>query len=152
MATPLPAGGGGVAVMAGPVSPLDPSPSRTCLNDSALESPVLIFLLFHKAIRSELDGLHSAAVAVAVATNQESGADIKPLLERYQFLRAIYKHHCNAEDEVVFFLFFLFLGFVFLNMNFANLWIMTLWSFVVNFDWILNFRASLMLLGCFQFL
>ena len=106
MATPLPAGGGGVAVMAGPVSPLDPSPSRTCLNDSALESPVLIFLLFHKAIRSELDGLHSAAVAVA--TNQESGADIKPLLERYQFLRAIYKHHCNAEDEVVFFHFFYF--------------------------------------------
>jgi len=22
------------------------------------------------------------------------------LLERYHFLRAIYKHHCNAEDEV----------------------------------------------------
>lgn len=101
MATPFPgSGGGGVAVMAGgPVSPLDPSPSKTCFNDSALESPILIFMFFHKAIRSELDGLHRAAVDLA--TNHESGADVKPLLERYQFLRAIYKHHCNAEDEVV---------------------------------------------------
>ncbi|PON78658.1 hemerythrin-like [Parasponia andersonii] len=102
MATPFPAaaGGGGVAVMAGPVSPLDPSASNTHFNDSALESPILIFLLFHKAIRSELDGLHRAAVALA--TNQESGADIRPLIERYQFLSKIYKHHCNAEDEVIF--------------------------------------------------
>ncbi|PON59014.1 hemerythrin-like [Trema orientale] len=102
MATPFPAaaGGGTVAVMACPVSPLDPSPSKTRFNDSALESPILIFLLFHKAIRSELDGLHRAAVALA--TNQESGADIRPLIERYQFLRKIYKHHCNAEDEVIF--------------------------------------------------
>ncbi|KAA8532686.1 hypothetical protein F0562_032719 [Nyssa sinensis] len=64
----------------------------------ALKSPILIFLLFHKAIRSELDFLHRAAVAFA--TNQHS--DINPLLERYHFLRSIYKHHCNAEDEVIF--------------------------------------------------
>lgn len=82
--------------MAGPVNPLDPSPSKSCLKNSALKSPILIFLFFHKAIRSELDGLHRAAIAFA--TNQQS--DINPLLERYHFLRAIYKHHCNAEDEV----------------------------------------------------
>ncbi|KAM6562011.1 hypothetical protein CsatB_022009 [Cannabis sativa] len=92
--------GGGVAVMAGPVNPLDPSSSKTCFNDSAIESPVLIFLLFHKAIRSELDVLHRTAVGLA--TNHGNGADVKPLLERYHFLRSIYKHHCNAEDEVIF--------------------------------------------------
>lgn len=101
MATPLTGlqhrdGGGISAIMAGPVNPLDPSPAKTCLNSSALKSPILIFLYFHKAIRSELDGLHRAAIAFA--THQES--DIKPLLERYHFLRAIYKHHCNAEDVV----------------------------------------------------
>ncbi|XP_068327431.1 zinc finger protein BRUTUS-like [Pyrus communis] len=101
MAAPFPAGGGGVvAVMAGPLAPLDPSPSKTCLKSSAHKSPILIFLLFHKAIRSELDGLHRAAMAFA--TSEGSAAGIQPLLERYHFLRAIYKHHCNAEDEVIF--------------------------------------------------
>ncbi|EXB77523.1 Uncharacterized RING finger protein [Morus notabilis] len=102
MATPFPSGvgGGGVAVMAGPVSSLDPSPSNNCLRDSSLESPILIFLLFHKAVRAELDGLQRAAAALA--TGRESGADVKPLFERFRFLRAIYKHHCNAEDEVIF--------------------------------------------------
>ena len=100
MATPFSgidrAGAGGVAVLAGPVNPIDPAaPSKTCLKSSALKSPILIFLFFHKAIRSELDGLHSAAIAFAT-----TGGDIKPLLERYQFFRSIYKHHCNAEDEV----------------------------------------------------
>lgn len=101
MATPLTGlqhRDGGLALMAGPVNPLDPSPSKSCLKNSALKSPILIFLFFHKAIRSELDGLHRAAIAFA--TNQQS--DINPLLERYHFLRAIYKHHCNAEDEVIF--------------------------------------------------
>ena len=100
MATPFSSidgrGEGGVAVMAGPVNPIDPSaPSKTCLKISALKSPILIFLFFHKAIRSELDGLHRAAIAFAT-----TGGDIKPLLERYHLFRSIYKHHCNAEDEV----------------------------------------------------
>jgi zinc finger-like protein len=102
MATPFSGidrgGAGGVAVMAGPLNPIDPStPSKTCLKSSALKSPILIFLFFHKAIRSELDGLHSAAIAFAT-----TGGDIEPLLERYLFFRSIYKHHCNAEDEVGF--------------------------------------------------
>jgi zinc finger-like protein len=101
MATPFPGlqhrdGGGGVAVMAGPVNAIDPSPSKACVkNNPALKPPILIFLFFHKAIRSELEGLHRAAMAFATGAG-----DIKPLLERYHFLRAIYKHHCNAEDEV----------------------------------------------------
>lgn len=101
MATPFPGlqhrdGGGGVAVMAGSVNAIDPSPSMACVkNNPALKPPILIFLFFHKAIRSELEGLHSAAMAFATGAG-----DIKPLLERYHFLRAIYEHHCNAEDEV----------------------------------------------------
>ncbi|KAJ8445600.1 hypothetical protein Cgig2_018541 [Carnegiea gigantea] len=111
MATPLTGmghrdGGGGVAIMAGPVNAVDPSPptsssstsSKVSAKNSAQKSPILIFLFFHKAIKSELEGLHRAAVDFA--TNQKS--DIKPLLERYHFLRSIYKHHCNAEDEVIF--------------------------------------------------
>ncbi|CAN0876194.1 Zinc finger protein BRUTUS [Linum grandiflorum] len=101
MATPFSAvdgGAGGVAVMAGPLNPIDPStPSKSCLKNSVLKSPILIFLFFHKAIRSELDGLHRAAVDFAT-----TGGDIQPLLLKYHFLRRIYKHHCNAEDEVIF--------------------------------------------------
>lgn len=104
MATPFVDGGGrgegGVAVMAGTVNPIDASTqSKTCLKNSALKSPILIFLFFHKAIKSELDGLHRAAMAFA--TNLDAGGDISSLLDRYHFLRAIYKHHCNAEDEVM---------------------------------------------------
>ncbi|XP_076941700.1 zinc finger protein BRUTUS-like isoform X1 [Bidens hawaiensis] len=66
--------------------------------DSNEPSPVHIFLYFHKAIRSELDLLHRSAMDFA--TN--SHVEIEPLLKRYRFLRSIYKHHCNAEDEVIF--------------------------------------------------
>ncbi|CAI0550073.1 unnamed protein product [Linum tenue] len=99
MATPffgVDGGAGGVAVMAGPLNPIDPStPSKSCLKNSVLKSPILIFLFFHKAIRLELDGLHRAAMDFAT-----SGGDIKPLLYKYHFLHGIYKHHYNAEDEV----------------------------------------------------
>ncbi|GLT34426.1 hypothetical protein SLA2020_089400 [Shorea laevis] len=104
MATPfssLETARGGVAVMAGPLNPIDPSTSsKSCLKNSDCKSPILIFLFFHKAIRAELDALHRAAVALA--TNRDGGGDVSSLLQRYHFLRTIYKHHCNAEDEVIF--------------------------------------------------
>ncbi|XP_042505020.1 zinc finger protein BRUTUS-like [Macadamia integrifolia] len=102
MATPLTTGlqhrDGGLALMTGPVNPVDPSSSKPCLKNSGQKSPILIFLFFHKGIRSLLDGLHRAAMAFAA----DQDGDIRPLFERYHFLRAIYKHHCNAEDEVIF--------------------------------------------------
>ncbi|CAM6094029.1 unnamed protein product [Calypogeia fissa] len=61
-------------------------------------SPVVEFLFFHKAIRAELARLHQDALAV----EQGSEAEITALLNRYHFLRAIYKHHSRAEDEVIF--------------------------------------------------
>jgi hypothetical protein len=59
-------------------------------------SPLVEFLFFHKAIRAELSRLHQDALAV----EQGSEAEITALLNRYHFLRAIYKHHSRAEDEV----------------------------------------------------
>ncbi|XP_057542697.1 zinc finger protein BRUTUS-like isoform X1 [Amaranthus tricolor] len=100
MATPL-AGlghrnGGGVAVMAASLNAVDPSPPKpSSLNKN---SPILIFLFFHKAVKAELEALHRAAIHFATY----QGTDITPLLDRYHFLRSIYRHHCNAEDEVIF--------------------------------------------------
>ncbi|KAL2642312.1 hypothetical protein R1flu_009899 [Riccia fluitans] len=61
-------------------------------------SPLVEFLFFHKAIRAELARLHQDALAV----EEGSEAEIRALLDRYHFLRAIYKHHSRAEDEVIF--------------------------------------------------
>ncbi|XP_048329443.1 zinc finger protein BRUTUS [Ziziphus jujuba] len=111
MATPLTGlqhrDGGGVAVLSNSVNNVDSSSSSSsssspttsgCLRSSEADSPILIFLLFHKAIRKELDALHRLAMAFATGKR----TDIRPLLERYHFLRSIYKHHSNAEDEVIF--------------------------------------------------
>nr|XP_043627558.1 zinc finger protein BRUTUS [Erigeron canadensis] len=91
--------GGGVAVMA-PVNQIDPANGNIggASKKQSCSSPIHIFLYFHKAIRSELDALHRSAIDFA--TN--SHVEIEPLLKRYHFLRSIYKHHCNAEDEVIF--------------------------------------------------
>lgn len=104
MATP-----GGVAVLTNSVSKVDsssPSSSsskgRLSSSESEPMSPILIFLFFHKAIRNELDALHRSAMAFATGKR----SDIRPLLERYHFLRSIYMHHSNAEDEVHFLWFF----------------------------------------------
>ncbi|KAG6753892.1 hypothetical protein POTOM_041896 [Populus tomentosa] len=63
------------------------------------KSPILIFLYFHKAIRNELDTLH--LLTLAFATGHQD-VEIKPLFQRYRFLRLVYKYHSNAEDEVIF--------------------------------------------------
>ncbi|KAH9605247.1 hypothetical protein KSS87_002435 [Heliosperma pusillum] len=94
MATPL-------TIMTGTITTSNSSlatASKTCINNSALNSPILIFLIFHKAIKFELEGLHRDAVDFAI----NHRTDINPLLRRYRFLRSIYRHHCNAEDEVIF--------------------------------------------------
>ncbi|KAK4280791.1 hypothetical protein QN277_012367 [Acacia crassicarpa] len=105
MATPLAGlqhldGGGGVAVLSNSVNKADASSSTSNggLKCSELESPILIFLFFHKAIRNELDALHRLAMAFATGNR----SDFQPLFDRYHFLRSIYRHHSNAEDEVIF--------------------------------------------------
>ncbi|KAK7291413.1 hypothetical protein RIF29_06540 [Crotalaria pallida] len=101
MATPL------TAVLANPVNTVDSSSSSSSssssngafnLKRSQLESPILIFSFFQKAIRNELDALHRLALAFATGNR----SDIEPLFQRYRFVRSMYTHHSIAEDEVVF--------------------------------------------------
>ncbi|KAG4388479.1 hypothetical protein JHK82_025504 [Glycine max] len=102
MATPLTGlngGGGGVAVLTNPVNKVDSSANGGGgFGRSLSESPILIFSFFHKAIRNELDALHRLAMAFATG----NCSDIQPLFQRYRFLRSMYSHHSNAEDEVIF--------------------------------------------------
>lgn len=89
------------------------------LKCSKLDSPILIFLFFHKAIRNELDVLHRLAMSFATGNR----SDIRPLFDRYHFLNSIYRHHSNAEDEVqisllLFTFIFHFLPFSFSFFNF----------------------------------
>ncbi|KAK7398904.1 hypothetical protein VNO78_10078 [Psophocarpus tetragonolobus] len=97
MASPL--DGGGVAVLPNSVNKVDSASALNgSLKSSKPDSPILIFLFFHKAIRNELDALHRMAVAFATGNH----SDIKPLSDRYHFLSSMYRHHSNAEDEVIF--------------------------------------------------
>ncbi|KAE8694213.1 Pectinesterase [Hibiscus syriacus] len=66
--------------------------------ESEEKSPIMIFLLFHKAVRNELDALHQLALAFATGNS----VDIQSLFKRYGFFRSIYKQHSVAEDEVIF--------------------------------------------------
>uniref|UniRef100_A0ACD5TE23 Uncharacterized protein n=1 Tax=Avena sativa TaxID=4498 RepID=A0ACD5TE23_AVESA len=66
---------------------------------TAAEAPVLIFVYFHKAIRAELEKLHAAAVRLAT---EEGGGDVAELERRCRFLFSVYRHHCDAEDAVIF--------------------------------------------------
>ncbi|XP_052154335.1 zinc finger protein BRUTUS-like [Oryza glaberrima] len=95
MATPTPMAGEGTLAA---VMPRSPSPTASAAAGSAAEAPMLIFLYFHKAIRAELEGLHVAAVRLAT----ERAGDVGALAERCRFFVNIYKHHCDAEDAVIF--------------------------------------------------
>ncbi|THU55795.1 hypothetical protein C4D60_Mb11t10360 [Musa balbisiana] len=92
MATPV-AGDGVLALMPQEVvNSIDPSPSP--FNGLSEKSPILIFVYFQKAIRTELNRLHQDAVELATA----GSGDVRFLAERCIFLFDIYQHHCNAED------------------------------------------------------
>ncbi|RYR57278.1 hypothetical protein Ahy_A05g023000 isoform B [Arachis hypogaea] len=90
----------GVAVLPNRVSKVESSNGGAFNGSSQLESPILIFSFFHKAIRNELDALHRSAMAFATGDGDRS--ELRPLSERYHFIRSMYRHHSNAEDEVIF--------------------------------------------------
>ncbi|CAM0954073.1 unnamed protein product [Alopecurus aequalis] len=90
------------------VIPRSPPPPASSAADSAAsgasgsaaEAPVLIFVYFHKAIRAELEKLHAAAVRLA--TEGGVDGDVAALEGRFRFLFSVYRHHCDAEDAVIF--------------------------------------------------
>ncbi|EFJ08658.1 hypothetical protein SELMODRAFT_447967 [Selaginella moellendorffii] len=59
--------------------------------------PMFVIVYFHKAIRLELERIHETAMSM----DRSSGQDFRSLAERYNFLREIYEHHSQAEDEVI---------------------------------------------------
>ncbi|KDO45342.1 hypothetical protein CISIN_1g000878mg [Citrus sinensis] len=88
------------AVVTESVETTSPSSSKSSDLDEEEDddSPILIFCFFHKAVRNELDALHQLAMNFATGHR----VDILSLSERYRFLHSVYKHHSNAEDEVIF--------------------------------------------------
>ncbi|OEL20429.1 RING finger and CHY zinc finger domain-containing protein 1 [Dichanthelium oligosanthes] len=102
MATPM-AGEGPIAA-AIPRSPPPPAAGGGGgAGGSAAEAPVLIFVYFHKAIRAELERMHAAAVRLATGrAGAVAGGAVAALEARCRFLFAVYRHHCHAEDAVIF--------------------------------------------------
>lgn len=60
------------------------------------ESPVLFFVLSHKAVEIELAQIRG----VAVEALDNGGEVVDQLCSRLHFLKLVYKYHCAAEDEV----------------------------------------------------
>lgn len=68
-----------------------------------VDAPILFFVCFHKALRSELDRLRDLAETASFVDDQNVYREIVvKLLQRFQFLKLAFKYHCAAEDEVSF--------------------------------------------------
>lgn len=70
-----------------------------------IDTPILLLVYFHKALRAEFAELRR--IAVEASESGSYGEDlILDLRRRFEFLRLFYKYHSAAEDEVIFFLCF----------------------------------------------
>nr|XP_009594411.1 zinc finger protein BRUTUS-like At1g74770 isoform X2 [Nicotiana tomentosiformis] len=80
-----------------------PSSSYSELADVKLlvESPILFFVLSHRAVDVELVQIRRIAVE-ALDTGSRGGELVDELSRRFHFLKLVYKYHCAAEDEVLF--------------------------------------------------
>lgn len=68
-----------------------------------VDAPILLFVCFHKALRSEIDRLRELAESASLVDDQHVYREIVvKLLQRFQFLKLAFKYHCAAEDEVSF--------------------------------------------------
>ncbi|XP_004242165.1 zinc finger protein BRUTUS-like At1g74770 isoform X1 [Solanum lycopersicum] len=63
-----------------------------------VDSPILFFVLSHKAVEIELHQIR----CVAVEALDSGGEVVDELCKRLHFLKIVYKYHCVAEDEVLF--------------------------------------------------
>ncbi|MED6184787.1 hypothetical protein PIB30_050836 [Stylosanthes scabra] len=69
-----------------------------------VDAPVLLFVCFHYALRSELSQLRRLAETASFGDRSQelSREVILKLQRRFRFLKIALKYHCAAEDEVVF--------------------------------------------------
>ena len=67
-----------------------------------VEAPILLFVWFHYALRSELRHLRRLAETASLEDQppQRSREVILKLQRRFRFLKLALKYHCAAEDEV----------------------------------------------------
>ncbi|KAB1216691.1 putative RING finger protein C2F3.16 [Morella rubra] len=66
------------------------------------EAPILFFVCFHRAIRSELAALRRLAVGAPPESGSHGRKLVLELRWRFEFLKLVCKFHCAAEDEVLF--------------------------------------------------
>lgn len=66
------------------------------------ENPPINFFYthFHDSIRFELDALSRAVLELEPAADEDFGALLEALRDRYLFLEQLYKYHSSVEDEV----------------------------------------------------
>ncbi|KAG4378761.1 hypothetical protein GLYMA_17G096900v4 [Glycine max] len=69
-----------------------------------VDAPILLFVCFHKAFRSELDHLRRLAETASSLEDEPRRCRqiVLQLQRRFQFLKLAHKYHCAAEDEVIF--------------------------------------------------
>ncbi|KAM3290161.1 hypothetical protein P3S67_018450 [Capsicum chacoense] len=63
-----------------------------------VDTPILFFVISHKAIVLELADIHR--VAVEASNNGSQSVElVRDLSRRLEFLKIVYKYHCAAEHE-----------------------------------------------------
>ncbi|XP_004301304.1 PREDICTED: uncharacterized protein LOC101310711 [Fragaria vesca subsp. vesca] len=75
------------------------SSSSSC--SELAQSPILLLVCFHKAMRAELADLLHVTTAALNGGFRGRGFVLE-VLRRFEFLKLAYKYHCSAEDEVIF--------------------------------------------------
>ncbi|XP_056683981.1 zinc finger protein BRUTUS-like At1g18910 isoform X2 [Spinacia oleracea] len=75
--------------------------------DRNSSSPVRVLVFFHKAFRGELGELLRLANDAVAASNESDKrrreTAVVELRRRLEFFRTVFRYHCAAEDEVIFF-------------------------------------------------
>ncbi|KFK44038.1 hypothetical protein AALP_AA1G207700, partial [Arabis alpina] len=64
--------------------------------DTLSDSPILLFVYFHKAFRAQLTELHRLAAGDVVQTGYDLAVELR---RKFDFLKLVYKYHSAAEDE-----------------------------------------------------
>ncbi|KAL6178124.1 hypothetical protein ACLB2K_049643 [Fragaria x ananassa] len=75
--------------------------SSSSSSSELAQSPILLLVCFHKAMRAELADLLHVTTAALDGGFRGRGFVLE-VLRRFEFLKLAYTYHCSAEDEVIF--------------------------------------------------